>query len=80
MSLQTCPTLARRFAEGLDPPTMHSIYEPPATKDARMTEAPRIDWDAITEEATQLLSDFIRIDTSNPPGREKAASWARSPT
>ena len=38
-----------------------------------MADAPRIDWDAITEEATQLLSDFIRIDTSNPPGREKAA-------
>jgi acetylornithine deacetylase/succinyl-diaminopimelate desuccinylase-like protein len=38
-----------------------------------MGEAPRIDWDAITEEATSLLSDFIRIDTSNPPGREKAA-------
>jgi len=34
---------------------------------------PRIDWDAVTEEATQLLSEFIRIDTSNPPGREKAA-------
>jgi len=33
----------------------------------------RIDWDAITEEATQLLSAFIRIDTSNPPGRERAA-------
>src|SRR5262245_13175781 len=32
-----------------------------------------IDWDAITEEAVQLLSDYIRIDTSNPPGREKAA-------
>jgi len=38
-----------------------------------MAETPRIDWDAVTEEATQLLSDFIRIDTSNPPGREKAA-------
>jgi acetylornithine deacetylase/succinyl-diaminopimelate desuccinylase-like protein len=38
-----------------------------------MGEAPRIDWDATTEEATQLLADFIRIDTSNPPGREKAA-------
>jgi len=36
-------------------------------------DAPRIDWDAITEEATRLLSEFIRIDTSNPPGREKAA-------
>jgi len=38
-----------------------------------MAGTPRIDWDAVTEEATQLLSDFIRIDTSNPPGREKAA-------
>ena len=36
-------------------------------------DAPRIDWDAVTEEATRLLSDFIRIDTSNPPGRELAA-------
>jgi acetylornithine deacetylase/succinyl-diaminopimelate desuccinylase-like protein len=43
-------------------------------KDQSMGDAaPRIDWDAITEEATQLLADFIRIDTSNPPGREKAA-------
>jgi len=34
---------------------------------------PQIDWDAITEEATGLLAEFIRIDTSNPPGRERAA-------
>lgn len=34
---------------------------------------PRIDWDAVTEEATNLVSEFIRIDTSNPPGRERAA-------
>ena len=36
-------------------------------------ELPRIDWDAVTDEATRLLADFIRIDTSNPPGREAAA-------
>ena len=36
-------------------------------------ELPRIDWDAVTDEATRLLADFIRIDTSNPPGRETAA-------
>lgn len=36
-------------------------------------DAPRIDWEAVTEEATTLLSEFIRIDTSNPPGREAAA-------
>ena len=38
-----------------------------------MAVQPAIDWDAITDEATELLSEFIRIDTSNPPGREKAA-------
>src|SRR5438067_7934 len=40
-----------------------------------MAETPRIDWDAITEWATQLLSDYIRIDTSNPPGGEKGMGW-----
>ena len=38
-----------------------------------MTDAPRIDWDAVFEEAIDTLSRFIQVDTSNPPGREKAA-------
>lgn len=38
--------------------------------------APDLDWDALTEEATRLLVDFIRIDTSNPPGNEYlACNW-----
>jgi len=37
------------------------------------TTEPRIDWAAITEEATQLLSDYIRVDTVNPPGNETRA-------
>lgn len=36
-------------------------------------DGPRIDWDEVTSEATDLLSRYIRIDTSNPPGREEAA-------
>ena len=32
-----------------------------------------IDWDRATAEATQLLSDYLRIDTSNPPGNEAIA-------
>lgn len=37
-----------------------------------------LDWDALTDEATRLLSEFIRIDTSNPPGNEAAAcDWLR---
>ena len=29
---------------------------------------------ALRDEATQVLSDLIRIDTTNPPGRETAAA------
>ena len=32
-----------------------------------------IDWDSATAEATQLLREYLRIDTSNPPGNEARA-------
>ncbi|MCH8949141.1 MAG: M20/M25/M40 family metallo-hydrolase [Chloroflexi bacterium] len=32
-----------------------------------------IDWDAVTEEATDILSRYIQIDTTNPPGNEAPA-------
>ena len=32
-----------------------------------------IDWDAATSEATSLLREYLRIDTSNPPGNESRA-------
>jgi acetylornithine deacetylase/succinyl-diaminopimelate desuccinylase-like protein len=34
---------------------------------------PALDWDALTEEAVQILADFIRVDTVNPPGNETRA-------
>jgi acetylornithine deacetylase/succinyl-diaminopimelate desuccinylase-like protein len=34
---------------------------------------PQPDWDALHEEAIDTLCRFIRVDTSNPPGRERAA-------
>jgi len=36
--------------------------------------APAIDWDAVTREATDILSRFIAIDTTNPPGNEEPAA------
>lgn len=40
-----------------------------------MTE-PVIDWDAWTEQATTWLSDYIQVDTVNPPGNEtRAVEW-----
>lgn len=40
------------------------------------SEAPKvgIDWVAVTDEATRILCDYIRIDTTNPPGNEKAGA------
>jgi acetylornithine deacetylase/succinyl-diaminopimelate desuccinylase-like protein len=35
---------------------------------------PAIDWEEVTQEATDLLSRYITIDTSNPPGNEEAAA------
>ena len=39
------------------------------TQDTRRAD-PALDWDRLTEEATRLLSDYIRVDTVNPPGNE----------
>ncbi len=35
--------------------------------------APPVDWDAACEEALGILREYLRIDTSNPPGRERLA-------
>ena len=41
-----------------------------------MSPETAIDWDARLEEATELLSDYIRVDTVNPPGNEtRACEW-----
>ncbi len=36
--------------------------------------AAEIDWEQVGDEATAMLRDYIRIDTSNPPGGELAAA------
>jgi acetylornithine deacetylase/succinyl-diaminopimelate desuccinylase-like protein len=38
------------------------------------TSASAADWDAIGREATSMLQEYVRIDTSNPPGNEIAAA------
>jgi acetylornithine deacetylase/succinyl-diaminopimelate desuccinylase-like protein len=39
-----------------------------------MTLALDVSWKELGEEATRLLSDLLRIDTTNPPGNERAAA------
>ena len=36
--------------------------------------APSTDWAAVREEATAILRDYLRIDTTNPPGNETPAA------
>ncbi|MGE3855925.1 MAG: M20/M25/M40 family metallo-hydrolase [Dehalococcoidia bacterium] len=36
-----------------------------------MTSTPAIDWPRLYDEAIETLSAYIRVDTSNPPGRER---------
>src|SRR5690349_20858419 len=36
--------------------------------------AAEIDWSKVRAEAVQLLQELIRIDTTNPPGNERAAA------
>jgi hypothetical protein len=42
---------------------------PPARAQSGTIAGP-LDWDALTREAVALLSEYIRINTTNPPGNE----------
>jgi acetylornithine deacetylase/succinyl-diaminopimelate desuccinylase-like protein len=39
-----------------------------------MPQLPAIDWDDVLAELTSLLREYIRIDTTNPPGNEEPAA------
>lgn len=41
---------------------------------APAADAAPIDWDQVERDGTALLRDYIRIDTTNPPGNELAAA------
>jgi acetylornithine deacetylase/succinyl-diaminopimelate desuccinylase-like protein len=45
-----------------------------ATVSARADNAKPFDWDALTHEATGLLSSYIKINTTDPPGNELPAA------
>jgi acetylornithine deacetylase/succinyl-diaminopimelate desuccinylase-like protein len=41
-----------------------------STSGAQAPERRQLDWNAITKEAQQILGDYLRINTTNPPGNE----------
>src|SRR5438045_8773961 len=56
-------------------PSSAPVLVPPA-RVALMTAPGDADWKALGDEATALLSQYVRINTTNPPGNEiVAARW-----
>jgi acetylornithine deacetylase/succinyl-diaminopimelate desuccinylase-like protein len=45
-----------------------------AAAPARAQSARPVDWDALRDEAARVLADYIRVNTTNPPGNEKAGA------
>jgi acetylornithine deacetylase/succinyl-diaminopimelate desuccinylase-like protein len=52
-----------------------------APKQAKLTQPSgqlQIDWDQVNAESTRRLAEYIRIDTSNPPGNEiRGVEWLK---
>src|SRR3989449_2361812 len=66
---------ARRPAPPLAGPSSAPVMETPA-RVALMAAPGEADWAALGDEATALLSQSLRINTTNPPGNEiVAARW-----
>src|SRR6267154_658980 len=64
---------ARRPMPPLAGPSSEPVMETPA-RVALMTAPGEADWKALGDEATALLSQYLRINTTNPPGNEIAAA------
>src|SRR6266566_442230 len=66
---------ARHPAPPLAGPSSAPVMETPA-RVALIAAPGNADWKALGDEATALLSQYIRINTTNPPGNEiMAARW-----
>ena len=64
---------ARRPMPPLAGPSSEPVLETPA-RVALITALGEAEWTALGDEATALLSQYLRINTTNPPGNEIAAA------
>src|SRR5207247_3947800 len=64
---------ARRPMPPLAGPSSEPVMETPE-RVALMTAPGVAEWKALGDEATGLLSQYLRINTTNPPGNEIAAA------
>src|SRR6266567_4803416 len=69
---------ARRPMPPLAGPSTEPVLETPA-RVALITAPGEAEWSALGDEATALLSQYLRINTTNPPGNEIAAArWLQA--
>ena len=69
---------AHRPMPPLAGPSTEPVLETPA-RVALMTAPGEAEWSALGDEATALLSQYLRINTTNPPGNEIAAArWLQA--
>ena len=59
-----------------------ALAQPPTDtgtkQSATQATEPRIDWNRVDAEAVQRLAEYIRVDTSNPPGNEsRGVEWLK---
>src|SRR5919199_626717 len=66
--------IARSPARSTDVPPRKCRIETPRSKPSRLTRMNSSAERALRDETTALLRDLIRVDTSNPPGRETPAA------
>lgn len=74
--LTTASACARRTAPGLDTDSSAPVRVPRAQAAAITLPHSDAEWRAVGDEAGQLLAEYLRINTTNPPGNEiVAARW-----
>jgi acetylornithine deacetylase/succinyl-diaminopimelate desuccinylase-like protein len=56
-----------------------SIAFAAGTLGAQAPEPKKLDWDSIARETQQILQDYLRINTTNPPGNEMKAALFLKP-
>ena len=78
LALLSAACAGRRSAPPLAGPSLAPVYET-AERVALIAAPVEGDWKALGDEAASLLAQYIRINTTNPPGNEiVAARWLRA--
>jgi acetylornithine deacetylase/succinyl-diaminopimelate desuccinylase-like protein len=74
LAVATAAACARQSVPGLDTGSSAPVRVPQAQAAALTLPRSDAEWQAVGTEAARLLGDYLRINTTNPPGNEIAAA------